>query len=96
MFKVLQINSDGTALVSTRGLRRVVLQPGNEIADELCTPHEAAAYVRGYNKTGEAIGSTESYAEAITYGEALAAKRTAKKKQPAKQQPAKKRRAAAK
>ena len=47
--KILKVRNDGTAIVSTRGLRRVVIQPGNEIADELLTVDEAAAFVEGFN-----------------------------------------------
>ena len=64
MIKVLEVRPDGTAVVSTEGLMRVVLQPGNEIHDELVEPWEAEACLSGYN--GLVDGH---WAEAIDYAE---------------------------
>lgn len=35
MIEVLEVRQDGTAVVSTAGLRRVVTQPGNVIVEGL-------------------------------------------------------------
>ena len=38
--------SKGTAVVSTRGLRRVVIEPCGKIVRELCPTHLAEVYAR--------------------------------------------------
>jgi hypothetical protein len=73
--KVLKINRDGTLVVDPRGTRRVVLMPSGEIAEELVTPGQAAAYVRTYNGClGPDKNGKRQYAVAQSYGR-LAAKR---------------------
>jgi hypothetical protein len=67
MLDVREINGDGTAIVSTLGLRRVVRKSG-EILAELLEPYEAdaiCATVRNCNPL------PDRWAESIDYAEAL-------------------------
>lgn len=58
MLKVLEVRPDGTAVVDATGLFRVVLQPGNEVADELLDEDEAKAWLSGFNRAGNKYRAT--------------------------------------
>lgn len=64
MIQILEVKADGTALVSTLGLLRVVIQPSGEIADELVTRPEADAFVDGFNACNS---KRRRWAEAVDY-----------------------------
>lgn len=64
MIKVLQISGDGTALVSTVGLFRVVIQPSTRVVRELCEQSSAEVFVASFNSSNRS-----SRAEAIDYAE---------------------------
>ena len=65
MFEVLEVRNDGTAVVSTRGLRRVVIQPGGEVAQEMQPPELAKAYADAYNSwPGTCRAVVQTYAQA--------------------------------
>lgn len=67
MIHVLEIIRDGTAVVETDGLRRIVIQPGGEVVREMCHWREAETYAKSYNKR-----RGKTHAEVLTYPEALA------------------------
>jgi hypothetical protein len=69
MIRILEIFENGTALVSTVGLRRVVIHPDETIADELIQPHEADAFVESFNACNK---SRQRRAESIPYPANLA------------------------
>lgn len=64
MIQVIEVRKNRTAIVNTDGLRRVVLQPENEIADELLTPREALAFAEIYSDCWD---TGERWAESISY-----------------------------
>jgi hypothetical protein len=49
MIRVLTIKRKGIATISTRGLRRVVIQPEGKIVDELVPLADAKVYVDSFN-----------------------------------------------
>lgn len=64
--RVIDVREDGSVVVDAKGLRRIILQPEGEIAEELVPTNEARAYAKAYNAC---IGSGR-FAEIIDYKEA--------------------------
>lgn len=64
MIRVLEVAGDGTVSVDASGLFRVVIRPENEIADELVTAEEAAAFVDSFNRCHP---NRIHWAEAVSY-----------------------------
>jgi hypothetical protein len=71
--RVLEVRDDGTAVVSTEGLYRVVTQPAGRITDELLEQELAQLGVDAYNE----IGNSELRAEMIDYTEVHRRERSA-------------------
>jgi hypothetical protein len=63
-FKVQEVLPDGRAVVSTRGLRRVILPRSGKVLRELVTPQQAAAFCRGFNAC---MGQDDEQAKAVSY-----------------------------
>lgn len=62
--KILETLPNNRAVVSTRGLRRVVMKPSDRVVAELLNPASAAALVASVKRCGcEAVA--EKYAPAI-------------------------------
>ena len=67
MLKVIEILPDGSALVSTEGLFRILIQPEGRIAGELLDADEAQSFLDGYNNC-----RGNRRAEAVTYASQIA------------------------
>lgn len=64
MLRVIEIRRDGSAVVDTRGLRRIVSQPGGRVLVEFARAANAANLVKLYN---DGFPSGEHWAESIAY-----------------------------
>lgn len=64
MIQILEVKPDGTAVVSTEGLFRVVVHPSGRIVRELCEQCSADAFAGSFNGSGK-----ESWAEVIDYAD---------------------------
>jgi hypothetical protein len=63
MIKALRIRK-GTATVATRGLRRVVIQPGGKVVREFEPLRDAKVYADAFNSC---FPSGKSWAEIVKY-----------------------------
>lgn len=62
MIEVKQVLPDGSAVVDTKNLFRVRIQPSGEIAEELLERYEADAFIETFNSC-----SKHFRAEAVSY-----------------------------
>lgn len=66
MLSVKEILEDGSAVVCTDGLYRILIQPAGTIAEELLDEGEAHAFVEAYNGC-----EGRFWAEAVSYSHIL-------------------------
>lgn len=66
MLKVIEVLSNGNAVVDTSGRYRIIIQPKGEIAGELLSASEAEAFLDGYNDC-----RTSNRAEAVSYADQI-------------------------
>jgi hypothetical protein len=71
-FKVHELLPNGRAIISTRGLRRVILPRSGEVLRELVTPSQAAAFCKGFNACQ---GKDDEQAKPVAYSQLPARRR---------------------